>query len=256
MELNALRQELSALGYPGAVVQSVGSGGDFQIRTSTLDDDAKSSLEAGLNARFGAMTESGYVSIEPTISRQTVRTVIIALALAAVGILLYVTFAFRKMPKPFHYGTCGIIALIFDIILSVGFFALLAGFLNWEVNLMFITGLLAVIGYSINDKIVIFDRIRENARRSGGADFAGIVNRSLVETLTRSLITGLCTLFTIIALMLFVGSSIENFLVVLLIGIIAGTYSSILVSAPLLVVWQNNEWYRLLPWMKKRQTAE
>jgi preprotein translocase subunit SecF len=179
--------------------------------------------------------------------------VIIALAAAAVGILLYVSFAFRKMPKPFHYGTCGLVALLFDIILSVGFFALLAGILDWEVNLMFITGLLAVIGYSINDKIVIFDRIRENAKRTSGLDFGSVVNRSLVETLTRSLITGLCTLFTIIALMLFVGSSIENFLVVLLIGIIAGTYSSMLISAPLLVVWQNNEWGRLLP--RRREAA-
>jgi preprotein translocase subunit SecF len=247
--LNDLRSELSNLGYSSAVVQSTGSG-DFQIRTGTLTDETRHSLEDGLQARFGTLTQTGFVSIEPTISRQTVRTVIIALIAAAIGILLYVTYAFRKMPKPFHYGTCGIIALLFDIILSVGLFALLAGILHWEVNLMFITGLLAVIGYSINDKIVIFDRIRENARRTSSLDFGTIVNNSLVETLTRSLITGLCTLFTIIALMLFVGSSIENFLVVLLIGIVAGTYSSILVSAPLLVVWQNNEWMRLLPWRK------
>jgi len=250
VSISDLKSELSNLGYGSAVVQTTGSG-DFQIRAGALDDDTRHSLEAGLSDRFGPLTESGFISIEPTISRQTVRTVIIAVAVAAVGILLYVTFAFRKMPKPFHYGTCGIIALLFDIIMVFGVFALLAGLLNWEVNLMFITGLLAVIGYSINDKIVIFDRIRENVKRSSGLDFAGVVNRSLVETLTRSLITGLCTLFTIIALMLFVGSSIENFLVVLLIGIIAGTYSSILVSAPLLVVWQNNEWYRFMPWVKR-----
>jgi len=252
VNINDLKSELENLGYGSAVVQTTGSG-DFQVRAGALDDDTRHSLEEGLSARFGPLTESGFISIEPTISRQTVRTVIIAVAVAAVGILLYVTFAFRKMPKPFHYGTCGIIALLFDITMVFGIFALLAGLLNWEVNLMFITGLLAVIGYSINDKIVIFDRIRENAKRSSGLDFAGVVNRSLVETLTRSLITGLCTLFTIIALMLFVGSSIENFLVVLLIGIVAGTYSSILVSAPLLVVWQNNEWYRFMPWVKRPQ---
>jgi preprotein translocase subunit SecF len=157
------------------------------------------------------------------------------------------------MPKPLHYGTCGIIALIFDIVMVVGIFSLLAGLLNWEINLMFITGLLAVIGYSINDKIVIFDRIRENSRRYGSLDFAAIVNRSLVETLTRSLLTGISTLLTLVALMLFVGSSIENFLVVLFIGIVAGTYSSILVSAPLLVVWNNGEWRRFLPWMNRAQ---
>ena len=255
VNLNDLRGELTNLGYPGAIVQSTSSG-DFQIRTGTLNDDERDALEAGLTTRFGTLEESGFVSIEPTISRETVRTVVIALILAAVGILLYVTYAFRKMPKPLHYGTCGIVALLFDILLSVGIFALLAGIMGWEVNLMFVTGLLAVIGYSINDKIVIFDRIRENAKRASSLDFATIVNRSLVETLTRSLITGLCTLFTIIALMLFVGSSIMNFLVVLLIGIVAGTYSSILVSAPLLVIWQNNEWRRLLPWMKRQEAGE
>ena len=252
VNINDLKSELASLGYPSAIVQSTGSG-DFQIRTGTLNDDARESLEQGLKDTFGTVTESGFVSIEPTVSRQTVRTVIIAIAIASLGILLYVTFAFRKMPKPFHYGTCGIVALLFDIMMVVGIFALLAGLLHWEVNLMFITGLLSVIGYSINDKIVIFDRIRENSRRSAGLDFAQMVNRSIVETLTRSLITGMCTLFTILALMLFVGSTIMNFLVVLLIGIIAGTYSSILVSAPLLVVWQNGEWGRFLPWLKRSE---
>jgi len=152
------------------------------------------------------------------------------------------------MPKPFRFGVCGIAALAFDIIMAVGLFALFGGVLNWEVNLMFITGLLSVVGYSINDKIVIFDRIRENSRKLSGTSFADVVNTSIIETLTRSIITGMCTLFTIIALMLFVGSTIQNFLVVLLIGILAGTYSSIFVSAPLLVVWENNEWKRFLPW--------
>jgi preprotein translocase subunit SecF len=246
-----LRAELSNLGYPSAIVQST-STGDFQIRTSPLTEVTKGDLEDGLTARFGSLTESGFVSIEPTISKQTVRTVSIGVGVAAVGILLYVTFAFRKMPQPVHYGVSGIVAVAFDLIMVIGIFALLAGIFNWEVNLMFITGLLAVIGYSINDKIVIFDRIRENARRSGsGVNFGTVVNRSLVETLTRSLMTGLSTLIPIIALMLFVGSTIENFLVALLIGIVAGTYSSILVAAPLLVVWQNGEWSRFLPWSRK-----
>ena len=249
-----LRAELSNLGYPSAIVQSTNTG-DFQIRTSPLTEASKGDLEDGLTARFGTLSESGFVSIEPTISRQTVRTVSIAVGVAAVGILLYVTFAFRKMPQPLHYGVSGIVAVAFDLVMVIGIFSLLAGLLNWEVNLMFITGLLAVIGYSINDKIVIFDRIRENARRSGsGVNFGSIVNKSLVETLTRSFMTGLSTLIPIIALLLFVGSTIENFLVTLLIGIIAGTYSSILVAAPLLVVWQNREWSRFLPWTRRLET--
>jgi preprotein translocase subunit SecF len=249
-----LKQELAGLGYSNAVVQTTGSG-DFQVRLNALSDTDKAALEEGLKNKLGNLSETGFIMIEPTISQQTVRTVVIAVVMAGVGILLYVTWAFRKMPKPFHYGTCGIVALIFDIVMVIGLFALIAGILDWEVNLMFITGVLSVIGYSINDKIVIFDRIRENTnRKRGGATFADVVNSSLVETLTRSLITGLCTIFTIIALMFFVGSTIENFLVTLLIGILAGTYSSIFVSAPLLVVWENREWYRFLPFLPKKSS--
>jgi preprotein translocase subunit SecF len=249
VDIKDLKQSLNEIGYPGAVVQSTGSG-DFQIRISAISDEARYTLEDALQSKFGALTETGFTMIEPTISQQTVRVVIIALILAVAGILIYVTWAFRKMPKPFRFGVCGIAALAFDIIMAVGLFALIGGILHWEVNLMFITGLLSVVGYSINDKIVIFDRIRENSRKLSGVSFVDVVNTSVIETLTRSIITGVCTLFTIIALMLFVGSTIQNFLVVLLIGILAGTYSSIFISAPLLVVWENNEWKRFLPWVK------
>jgi preprotein translocase subunit SecF len=254
VDIAELRQEMAALGYPSAVVQSTGSG-DFQVRLGVIEDTQKDELEFGLVEAFGELSETGITRIEPTISRQTVRTVIIAVSMAAVGILLYVTYAFRRMPKPIRYGACAIAALAFDLLIVVGLFALIAGLLEWEVNLMFITGLLAVIGYSVNDKIVIFDRIRENTRKMPSASFATIVNTSLIETLTRSVITGLCTLFAIIALMLFVGSSIQTFLAVLFIGIVAGTYSSILVSAPLLVVWENHEWKRFLPWVTRTDSA-
>jgi len=250
VDIGDLRQVLSSAGYPGAIIQTT-SNGDFQIRTVTLTDSARDDLRQALTNRFGPYTESGSTSIESTVSRQTVRTVIIAMGVAALGIILYITYAFRKMPNPLRYGTCGIIAMAFDVVMVIGFFSLIAGFLNWEINLMFITGVLAVIGYSINDKIVVFDRIRENTRRMVGVDFATIVNRSIVETITRSLITSITTLFTIIALMLFVSSTIMNFLVTLFIGIIAGTYSSIMIATPLLVIWQNKEWHRFLPWLNR-----
>ncbi len=254
VDISELRGQIGSLGYPSAVVQSTGSG-DFQVRLGVIDDNQKDELEAGLAEAFGEVSETGITRIEPTISRQTVRTVIIAVSVAAAGILLYVTYAFRRMPKPIRYGVCAIAALAFDVLIVVGLFSLLAGLLGWEVNLMFITGLLAVIGYSVNDKIVVFDRIRENTRKMPSAGFAAVVNASLIETLTRSVITGLSTLFAIIALMLFVGSSIQTFLAVLFIGIVAGTYSSILVSAPLLVVWENREWKRFLPWAARTGSA-
>jgi preprotein translocase subunit SecF len=179
------------------------------------------------------------------IAGETVHNAIIAVAVAAVGILLYITWAFRKMPKPFHYGTCGIIALVHDVLVVTGVFAILGVVAGWEINLMFITGVLAVIGYSINNTVVVFDRIRENLRRGVHPDFEMVVNNSLVETMSRSLNTSLTTLFVILALMLFVGASIQNFAVAMLIGIIAGTYSSLFVAPTLLIVWERGEWGRL-----------
>ncbi len=248
VEIGELRQELVQLGYPNAVVQTTGKGA-FQVRVTTLTTEQKAQLEQELENDFGPLEEVGFFSIEPTISRQTVRIAAIAIAIAAIGIMLYITWAFRRMPKPFRYGTCAIIALLYDIFIAVGIFALLAGILGWEVNLMFITGIMAVIGYSINDKIVNFDRIRENLLKGQNLDFEVAVNNSLVETLTRSLNTGLCTLFTILALMLFVGSTIMNFLVVLFVGIVIGTYSSIFIAPSLLVVWEKGEWGRFIRWL-------
>ena len=180
------------------------------------------------------------------VAGETVHNAIIAVAVAAVGILLYITWAFRKMPKPFHYGTCGIIALVHDVLVVTGVFAIMGVLLGWEINLMFITGVLAVIGYSINNTVVVFDRIRENLSKGVSRDFEAVVNNSMVETLSRSLNTSLTTLLVVLALMLFVGASIQNFAVAMLIGIIAGTYSSLCVAPTLLIVWERGEWGRLI----------
>ncbi|GAH32202.1 unnamed protein product, partial [marine sediment metagenome] len=161
------------------------------------------------------------------VAEETAQNAAIAVAVAAIGILLYVTWAFRRMPNPFRYGTCAIVALVHDALIALGIFSILGGILNWQVNLMFITGILAVIGYSINNTIVVFDRIRENLIKGISPSFEVVVNNSLVETLSRSLNTSLTTLFVVLALLLFVGASIQNFAVVLLSGIIAGTFSSI-----------------------------
>jgi len=171
-------------------------------------------------------------------------------AIAALGILLYVTWAFRRMPRPFHYGTCAIVALVHDALVVMGIFSIIGAILNWEINLMFITGILAVIGYSVNNTVVVFDRIRENLTRGISADFETIVNNSLVETLSRSVNTSLTTFIVVLALLLFVGANIQNFVIVLIIGILAGTFSSICIAPSLLVVWDNKEWGRFLFWRK------
>ena len=184
--------------------------------------------------------------VSSEVSTDTVRAAGIALAVAAIGILFYIAWAFRRMPKPFRYGTCAIVALVHDVVVVLGVFSLLGGILNWEINLMFITGTLAVIGYSVNNTVVVFDRIRENLLRGISPDFERVVNSSLVGTLGRSINTSLTTLLVALALLLFVGVSIQNFAVVLIIGIIAGTFSSLFIAPTLLVVWEKGEWGRFI----------
>ncbi|MFC1902834.1 protein translocase subunit SecF [Chloroflexota bacterium] len=245
VEQAELKQELASLGYSNAIVQSTGEG-NFLIRTKELTSGEKTTLEDALTTKFGSLAEREFYSVSPMIATETAQNAGIAVAVAAIGILLYVTWAFRRMPNPLHYGTCAIIALVHDLLVVLGIFSILSGILDWEINLMFITGVLAVIGYSVNNTVVVFDRIRENLRKGLSRDFEVVVNGSLVETLGRSLNTSLTTLFVVLALLLFVGASILNFAIVLFIGIIAGTFSSVCIAPTLLVVWEKREWGRFL----------
>ncbi len=243
-----LKEALVDLGYDNVIIQRTGAG-DYLIRTEELSAESKAEMEAGLEARFGNLTEPEFSSVSPLIATETVRTAVIAVAIAALGILFYVTWAFRRMPRPIHYGTCAIIALTHDAVVALGVFSILGGILNWQVNMMFITGILAVIGYSVNNTVVIFDRIRENIRLDINANFETVVNNSLVETLGRSVNTSLTTLVVVLALLFFVGATIQNLVAVLIIGIIAGTFSSICIAPTLLVVWDKKEWGRFISWL-------
>ena len=163
------------------------------------------------------------------------------IGITILAIVLYVTWAFRKVPKPasgISFGVCTIIALVHDVIVVVGAFAILGHFFGIEVDSLFITALLTVLGFSVHDTIVVFDRIRENLRKYDYS-FEEIVNHSVLQTFARSLNTSLTVLFVLLALLLFGGSPIKSFILALLIGVISGTYSSIFNAAPLLVVWQN-----------------
>lgn len=249
VEYDPFKEELLDLGYTDAIIQSAGES-QFLIRTHALTDAEKQQLEDSLTERFGAVSEAQFTSVSPQVATETVRNAAIAIAIAAIGILAYVTWAFRRMPRPIHYGTCAIVALIHDALIAMGVFSLIGAFLGWEINIMFITGLLAVIGYSVNNTVVIFDRIRENLSRGIGGNFEATVNSSLVETLSRSVNTSLTTLIVVLALILFVGATIQNFVIVLIIGIIAGTFSSVCIAPSILVVWDKKEWYRFIPWRK------
>ena len=248
VEQGELEVAMADLGHDHVIIQRTGAG-DYLIRTVELNIEDKAALEAGLEARFGQLTEPEFSSVSPLIATETVRTAVIAVVAAALGILLYVTWAFRRMPKPFHYGTCAIIALVHDAVVALGVFSILGGILNWQVNMMFITGILAVIGYSVNNTVVIFDRIRENLRLDISVNFEMVVNNSLVETLGRSVNTSLTTLIVVLALLFFVGATIQNLVAVLIIGIIAGTFSSICIAPTMLVVWDKREWRRFISWL-------
>jgi len=241
----ALKRELANLGYGNSIVQTTGEG-DFLIRTVALTDEARKQLEENLSAKFGPLTEKSLQTIEPVIAKQTSRTTVIAVIIAAVGILLYMVWAFRRLPKALSFGTSAIIALLHDVLITAGIFSILGSILGWEINLMFITGILAILGYSINNTCVVFDRIRENMGKGISSSFEVVTNYSVVETMSRCLNTSTTTLITILALLLFVGGAIQNFVVVLLIGVIVGTFDSICIAPSLLVVWEQGEWGRFL----------
>lgn len=256
LDQGQLRGEMATLHRGEAVIQRSGDS-TFLIRTKTLREEEKDAtgnvtkpserqeIVAGLTARFGPAEVLSYDSVSPIIAAEIVRNATLAVIVASVGILLYITWAFRRVAKPFRYGTCAIIALVHDVLVVLGVSSILGQLFNLEIDSMFITALLTVIGFSVHDTIVVFDRIRENLRKALPGGFEMVVNHSLLQTLGRSLTTSLTVVFTLTALLLFGGSTIYNFVLVLLIGIISGTYSSIFNASQILVVWENGEIGRL-----------
>ncbi len=240
-----LKQALGELGYASAIIQTTGEG-HFLVRLPELTGADRAALETGLTGKVGQLEIKGFDSVSPMIARETTRNAAIAVAISAVGMLLYISWAFHRMPNPFRWGTCAIVAMVHDLLIVLGLFSVLGVTLGWQIDLMFVTGILTLVGYSVNDTIVVFDRIRENLLKSGGVDFETVVNNSLLETMSRSLITGIGVIFVLIALLLMVGASIQNLIVVLLVGIPFGTFGSICIAAPLLIVWKKGEWGRFV----------
>jgi preprotein translocase subunit SecF len=215
------------------------------IRTKEIDNDTKVQAEKALRDKYGDFTELRAESVGPAIGSEVTQRASMAVALAAIGILLYITLAFRRVPQPFRYGVCAIIAMVHDVLVVLGAASILGLLFAWEVDSLFLTALLTVIGFSVHDTIVVFDRIRENMGRLRGIPFEEVVNHSILQTLDRSINTQLTVLFTLAALILFGGITVQHFVVTLFIGILSGSYSSIFNAAPLLVVWENNELGRL-----------
>ena len=246
-----LRSQLASLGEVDSTVQSFGDNTYF-LRTRQLSDTERegilSALESSLSPDGIEVLSSDLVS--PVVARETILNGAYAVIAAAVGIFIYLWWAFRSVPRPFRYGIAALVALVHDLVIVVGIFAILGNLMGLEVNTMFLVAVLTVIGYSVNDTIVVFDRLRENVTNYGNRGFSQNVNVSISETIGRSLNTSLTLLIVLAALLLFGGATIRTFLIVLIIGVVAGTYSSIAVASQVLVVWENGDLGRLLPFRR------
>jgi preprotein translocase subunit SecF len=240
-------EALSRSGHPEAIVQAMGDDQYF-IRT---DDLGNSGVEE-VNNEVAKLAEAPAIVLDTStvgasVAEDTVRNAIIAVIVAAVFVMIYIMYAFRSVPNSYKYAFAAIVALMHDVVIVLGVFAILGLAIDAEVNAIFIVGILTVIGYSVNDTIVIFDRIRENVTLAPGREFRNTVNLSINESVTRSLGTSITTTTVILAMLLFGGASLRDFLIVLLAGVVIGTYSSIFVAAQVLVLWERRGF---LPWRR------
>jgi preprotein translocase subunit SecF len=262
----ALRTAFAGLGHPEAVVQHSSGENTFVVRTTPLQqapadqaDDAASSerqrIQDSLTQQFGPLEILTLDQVSPLVAQEIVRYAILAVAAASLFILLYLWWAFKKVSHPVRYGATAVAALLHDALVVIGIFSILGRFFPIEIESTFIVAVLTVIGFSVHDTIVVFDRIRENFVRHAGEPFEDVVNHSLVQTLTRSLNTSLTVILTLVVLLLFGGVTIRTFVLALLIGITTGTYSSIFVASMLLVSWNLGELDWLWPFRRFRRHA-
>ncbi len=211
------------------------------IRSKFLEDEAKSTLQDKLTTELGDFQELRVDSVGPTIGQEVTRAGSYAVGAAALAILLFLVFAFRSVVNAFRYGVAAVVAMVHDILVTAGLFAIAGIVLGWEVDALFLTAILTVIGYSVHDSIIVFDRLRENLPRRRTESFEVVCNRSVLETLNRSLVTSVSTIFVVIAILMFGGGTIRQFITIILVGIVTGTYSSIFNAVPILVSWQKGE---------------
>lgn len=260
-----LRDALVELGHPEARIQQT-TAGRLLVRTDLIEGSGEApafgpaapsereDLEAALEQRFGPIVDSDgnptgrfleFSSVSPSVSSDITRNAAFAVAAAAVAILIYVTISFISVPSPIRYGAAAIVALVHDVIIVLGVMSILGRIFDFEVDTLFITAMLTIVGFSVHDTIVVFDRIRENIRRAENAGYepplSDAVNASLNQTLARSLNTSLTAILVLLALILLGGDTIRDFVTVMAIGIVVGTYSSVFVAAQLLVSWDEGD---------------
>lgn len=224
-------------GYSDTISYNVADDKTVEIKLKTIDNDQKQDLLNKINTQFGASEELAYRSVGPSIGSEVSQSAFIAVVVASLLILLYLAFAFRQVEHPFRYGICAVIALVHDVLVTITFVCIMNWLAGWEIDALFLTAILTVVGYSVSDTVVVFDRIRENLRRTRGESLTMIANRSIIETAARSLGTAFTTLLTLIAILVLGGASLQQFVATLIVGIISGVYSSIFNATALLVAW-------------------
>jgi len=237
-ENRLIQEKLIDLNLGEIIIQPTGNNGVI-LRMSEINEDTHQKILLKMN-EISEVQEKRFESIGPNIGKELRQKTIFLIIISLIMLLIYIAIAFRKVSRPifsWQYGIISIIALFFDILIPIGFLALLGKLYNAQFNIPIITAFLTILGYTINDKVIIFDRVRENIIRSQEFDFETLVEQSLNQTLTRSLSTGSCTLLVLIAVFFFGGETLKYFSLILILGIIIGTYSSIFLASPLLVTW-------------------
>lgn len=248
---NSLADDKNEIKDP--IIQPLGTD-SVSIRSKAMDDAKKGALIAEMGKQLGTtVTVLNFTSVSPAVGEEVARAAFGAVGMAALAILAYIWFAFRSIQHAIRYGTAAIISMLHDVLVVLGVEAILGVTLGWEADSLFLTALLTVIGFSVHDSIVVFDRIRENLGIYRRVEFEKVVNHSIVQTLDRSINTQLTVLLTLLAMALFGGESIRHFVIILLIGVFSGTYSSIFNASPILVVWENQEWKT---WFRRSEKAE
>ncbi len=220
------------------------SGGDaLVVRSLTMDNETAEAVILAMEQRFNdTITVLRFDSVGPLVGREVTSRAAGAVAMASGLILLYIWYAFRNIENAYRFGFAAVLALLHDVAVVFGVQAVFSQLFGWEVDALFLTALLTVIGFSVHDSIVVFDRIRENSTLQRKKPFEEVVNMSILQSMTRSINTQLTVFFTLLALVIFGGDTIRPFMVVMMVGLLSGTYSSLFFASPILVIWENREW--------------
>jgi preprotein translocase subunit SecF len=241
-EVQAIHDRLAPLDLGGVNIQLTGPAGLF-LRLKDINEETHQKVLAEL-ANLGELEEKRFESIGPVIGQELKKKAYGAILMVLLLIVIYITWAFRKVSRPvasWQYGVAAVAALFHDVFIPVGIFSILGHYLGAEIDLLFVTGILTILGFSVHDTIVVFDRIRENLRQSGSKSFEETVNASINQTMGRSINTSLTVLLTLLAIYVFGGETTKYFSLLLMLGIFFGTYSSIFVASSLLVSWHSGK---------------